>query len=276
LSSSKFEESQSTVKVANPLSIDLDIMRGTLLFNGLTNIALNQNNRQADLKLYEFGRSYHKEEGKHKESEHLSLWICGNKSSLSWNSKEEPADFYTLKRYLDAVIEKVGGKSNLQKNFVEDDPSYSYGYSIKTNSGELVKGGKVKDEILKKWGIKGDVFFAQFNLKVLLQQIPKGLEVKEINRFPAVTRDLALIVDKNIQFSALLEIAGKTERELLKDVSVFDVYEGKGVEKDKKSYALRFILQNENKTLSDKEIDKVMEKLTKAFAEKAGAVVRSA
>lgn len=277
LSSSKFEENENTVRIANPLSNDLDILRGTLLFNGLTNIALNQNNKQADLKLYEFGRSYHKDQGgKYKETEHLSLWICGNQSPLSWNSVEQAADFYNLKKYINAIIGKMRGKSNLQKASLENDAIFSYGYSINANSAELVKGGKVKDEILKKWGIKGDVFFSEFNWKALLQQIPKGIEVTEINRFPAVTRDLALIIDKNIQFASLKDIACKTERELLKDVSVFDVYEGKGVEDGKKSYALRFILQNDTKTLSDKEIDRVMEKLTKAFAEKAGAVIRSA
>jgi phenylalanyl-tRNA synthetase beta chain len=284
LSSSRFEENAATVRIANPLSIDLDIMRGTLLYNGLTNIELNQNNKQPDLKLYEFGRSYHKNtEGKYKETEHLSLWICGNKSPLSWNSMEEAVDFYTLKAYINAIIEKMGGKGNLQKPLLENDAVFSSGYTISANSGELVRTGKVKEEILRNRGIKGDVYFAEFNWKTLLQQIPKGMEVKEINRFPSVTRDLALIIDKNIQFATLLDIAGKTEKELLKDISVFDVYEpaptespgGKGIPGGKKSYALRFILQAENKTLSDKEIEKVMEKLARAFTEKAGAVIRS-
>ncbi|HTB31854.1 MAG TPA: phenylalanine--tRNA ligase subunit beta [Bacteroidia bacterium] len=277
LSSSKFEESnETTVKIANPLSSDLDILRGSLLFNGLTNIALNQNNKQPDLKLYEFGRSYYKtKEGKYKETEHLSLWIAGNKTPLSWNSKEQAADFYNLKKYIDAIIEKIMGKGNLKNDLLENDAVFSYGSTINANSGELVKAGKVKESVLKNWGIKGDVYFADFNWKVLLQQIPKGMEVNEINRFPAVTRDLALIIDKQMPFSTLLELANKTERELLRDVSVFDVYEGKGVEEGKKSYALRFVLQSDSKTLSDKEIEKVMEKLTKAFTGNAGAVIRS-
>lgn len=277
LTSSKFEENKSTVRIANPLSNDLDILRGTLLFNGLTNIARNQHNKQTDLKLYEFGRSYHKhEDGKYKEIEHLSLWICGNKWPLSWNSKEQPADFYYLKSSIVAITGKMTGPSNPVEMTLVNDAIFSSGMSLSLKSNEMVKFGKVKEEILHRHEIKGDVFFAELNWKALLQQIPKGLQVKEINRFPAVTRDLALIIDKTVPFEMLKDIAVKTERELLKDVSVFDVYEGKGMEKDKKSYALRFILQSETKTLSDKEIDKVMEKLTKAFTEKAGAVIRSA
>ncbi len=276
LSASKFEENKDTVKIANPLSVDLDIMRGSLLFNGLTNIALNQNNKQPDLKLYEFGRSYHKNmEGKFKEVEHLSLWICGDKTTNSWNSEELPADFYSMKMYVHSIIERVADKSNFATTIIENDPVFSFGYSVNANSGELLRAGKVKDELLRKWDIKSLVFFADFNWKVLLQQLPKKFEVGEINRFPAVTRDLALIINKDVQFSSLLDIANKTERELLKDISVFDVYEGKGMEDRTKSYALRFLLQSETKTLSDKEIEKVMEKLTKAFSEKAGAVIRS-
>ena len=277
LSSSKFEENNiSTVKIANPLSVDLDILRGTLLFNGLTNIALNQNNKQPNLKLYEFGRSYHKNsEGKFKEVEHLSLWLSGDKTTHSWNSKEQPVDFYTMKTYVHSITEKVAGKSNFSTTIIENDSVFSYGYSLNANSGELLRAGKIKDELLLKWDIKGEVYFADFNWKILLQQLPKSTELKEINRFPAVTRDLALIINKDVRFSALLEIANKTERELLKDISVFDVYEGKGMEEGKKSYALRFVLQSETKTLSDKEIEKVMEKLAKVFTEKAGAVIRS-
>jgi len=277
LSSSKFEENPGTVKIANPLSIDLDILRGTLLFNGLTNIALNQNNKRPDLKLYEFGRSYHKDtKGKYKEVEHLSLWICGNKSELNWNSKSMPVDIYTLKSKVCAIIEKLTGISDFTEIYLGDDPVFAMGTGLSMKSNEIVRFGLIRQNTIKDWEIKGDVFFAEFNWKVLLQQIPKGLEVKEINRFPAVTRDLALIIDKGTSFAMLKDIAGKAERELLQDVSVFDVYEGKGVETGKKSYALRFILQDETKTLSDKEIDRVMEKLTKAFTEKAGAIIRSA
>ena len=277
LSSSKFAESADTVRIANPLNVDLDILRGTLLFNGLTNIALNQNNKQTDLKLYEFGRCYHKsQQGKYKETEHLCLWICGNKAPLSWNSKEEAVDFYYLKSYVHALIEKMTGISNPKEIVLANSDVFSSGITFSIKSNELVALGKVYKEVLQKHGIKGEVFFADVNWKTLLQQIPKGLEVKEINRFPAVTRDLALIIDKNMDFEMLKDIAIKAERDLLKNVSVFDVYEGKGVEQDKKSYALRFILQNDTKTLSDKDIDKVMEKLTNAFTKEARAVIRSA
>lgn len=276
LSSSKFETETNAVKVANPLSIDLDIMRGTLLFNGLENIALNQNNKHADLKLYEFGRSYHKSEnGKYKELEHLALWICGNKAPLSWNTKEERTDFYQLKSYTQTLIEKMTGISNPIEQRLANNPLFSYGMIFSLKSQELATIGSVSKEVLDKHGIKGEVFYTDLNWKALLQNMPKKLEVTEINRFPSVTRDLALIIDRTVEFAMLENIAMKAEKELLKDVSVFDVYEGKGVEKDKKSYALRFILQSDNKTLSDKDIDKAMAKLTKAFTEEAGAIIRS-
>ncbi len=276
LSSSKLEENVNSVKIANPLSSDLDILRSTLLYNGLTNIALNQNNKQPDLKLYEFGRSYHKSENKkYKETEHLSLWICGNKNPVSWNSKQQPADFYVLKSYVNRLIEKMTGVSNPVESNIDNDAIFSHGISVSIKSNEVAKLGKVKQEILNKLEIKENVFFADFNWKLLPGQIPHGMKVEEINRLPAVTRDLALIIDKSVQFSALKDIANKTERELLKDVSVFDVYQGKGIEENKKSYAIRFILQSDTKTLNDKEIDKVMEKLARAFTEKAGAVIRT-
>jgi phenylalanyl-tRNA synthetase beta chain len=181
-----------------------------------------------------------------------------------------------LKSYITGIIEKLSNNNiNLKEKLLDNDSVLSYGFSINSNSGEIVKGGGVKKELLAKWGIKGDVFFADFNWKFLLQLMPGSIEFKEINRFPTVTRDLALIIDKNVHFSTLKEIALKSEKELLKEISVFDVYEGKGMEINKKSYALRFILQSESNTLNDKEIDKVMEKLTRAFTEKAGAIVRT-
>jgi len=276
LSSAKFEENADTVKIANPLSNDLNILRGSLLFNGLANIALNQNNKHPDLKLYEFGRSYHKEEdGKYKEIEHLSLWASGNKSLLSWNSKEIPADFYYLKSFVSALIERVTGISRPVEMSLANNDLFSFGIAFTVKSKELAIAGKVRKEFLDKQEINNDVFFADINWKALLQNKSMGLVIKEINKFPAVTRDLALIIDETVDFDMLRDIAVKTEKELLKQVSVFDVYEGKGVEKGKKSYALRFILQSDNKTLSDKDIDKTMERLVGAFAEKAGAVIRN-
>lgn len=276
LSSSKFEDAENTVRVANPLSIDLNIMRGSLLYNGLTNISLNQNNKRGDLKLYEFGRSYHKDgEGKYKETEHLSLWICGKKHPLSWNSKEIPSDFFQLKSNILAIIEKVTGVSNPIEMLLVNSGEFSSGISLSLKSAEVATIGEVNKEILEKCDIKGSVFFADIEWKELLRHIPQALEVKEINKFPAVTRDLALIIDKAIGFEMLRDMAVKAEKSLLKSVTVFDVYQGDGVEKGKKSYALRFTLQGDNKTLSDKEIDKTMEKLMAVFVKEAGAVIRS-
>lgn len=276
LSSSRFGEDKYTVKIANPLSNDLDVMRGTLLFNGLTNIALNQNNKQTNLKLFEFGRSYHKaNDGKYMELEHLSLWVCGNKSPLSWNSKEMPADFYYLKSNVAALIERMTGVSNPVEMFLLNSGLLFSGLTFSIESKEVAVIGRVHKELRDRQGIKDEVFFADINWKELVQNSARGIEIKEINRFPSVTRDLALIIDKTVNFEMLNGIAFKTEKELLKQVSVFDVYEGKGVEDGKKSYALRFILQSDRKTLSDKEIDKAMERLVSAFTQQAGAVIRN-
>jgi phenylalanyl-tRNA synthetase beta chain len=275
LTSSKFDTDSSVVKVTNPLSSDLDVLRHTMLNNGLACIAHNQNNQQGDMKLFEFGRTYSKSEKGFKEEEHLCLWVNGNKNMESWNSKPVHADFYYIKGFVHQLLTRLIGTVKWEESIIGSDSLFASGLTYSHTGKTLVSFGKVNHKALKTHDVKGEVYYADFSWKTLLNLQSSTHEIKEIVRFPLVSRDLALVIEKNMQFSQLLHLARQSEKELLKDVSVFDVYEGEKVEKGKKSYALRFILQSEHKTLTDKDIDKVMEKLIKVYEEKAGAVVRS-
>ncbi|HTB06797.1 MAG TPA: phenylalanine--tRNA ligase subunit beta [Bacteroidia bacterium] len=275
LTSSKFDTDSSVVKVANPLSSDLDVLRHTMLNNGLVCINHNQNNQQADMKLFEFGRTYSKAEKGFKEDEHLCLWVSGSKNAESWNSKPAQGDFYFIKGFVHQLLTKMIGNIKWEESLVDSGNMFASGLTYRHKGKALVTFGKVSSKVLKLHDVKGEVYYADFGWRNLLNLLAAKHEIKEIVRFPMVSRDLALVMEKSVPFSQLLQLAHQSEKELLKDVTVFDVYEGDKVEQGKKSYALRFMLQSENKTLTDKDIDKVMEKLIKVYEEKAGAVVRS-
>lgn len=275
LTSSRFGIDSSTVKLANPLSSDLDVLRSAMLNNGLVCINRNQNNQWGDLKMFEFGRTYTKSAKGFKEEEHLSVWVCGNKTAEGWNVKQKPVDFYYLKGFVGQVLEKVVGKIVLEEKNTDDGGSFASGLTVSYKGKALVTYGEVSHAVLKAHDVKGEVYYADFNWKNILSLASAKREIKEIVKFPQVSRDLALVIEKNVQFAQLKQLAYQAERELLKEVSVFDVYMGDKVEQGKKSYAIRFLLQSEYKTLTDKEIDKVMEKLVRIYEEKAGAVVRT-
>jgi phenylalanyl-tRNA synthetase beta chain len=274
LTSSRFGIDSSSVRLANPLSSDLDIMRGAMLNNGLVCINRNQNNQQPDLKLFEFGRTYTKTEKGFSEEEHLSLWMTGCRAKEAWNKKTDAVDFYLLKGYVEQILKKVAGRTAWDETVLSGNDNLT-GLVFSAKGKTLVTFGTVSQSVLKNHDIKGEVYYADFNWKNILSLISAKQEIKEIVRFPLVSRDLALVIEKNVQFAQLKQLALQSEKELLKEVSVFDVYEGDKVEQGKKSYALRFVLQSEHKTLTDKEIDKVMEKLIKVYEEKAGAIVRT-
>jgi len=209
------------------------------------------------------------------ETEHLSIWVTGNKTAESWNIKRKPVDFYYLKGFVNQVLEKVVGKISLEEKNIEDSTSFAGGLNVLHKGKALVTFGEVSHTVLKNHDVKGEVFYADFNWKNILSLASAKREIKEIVKFPQVSRDLALVIEKNVQFAQLKQLAYQVEKELLKEVSVFDVYMGDKVEQGKKSYAIRFLLQSEHKTLTDKEIDKVMEKLVKIYEEKAGVIVRT-
>jgi len=274
LSSSRFITDSSVVKVANPLSSDLDVLRNSLLNNGLLCIAYNQNHQRADLKLYEFGRVYKKDGAKYNEEEHYSLWITGNKTPETWNVKQTRTDFYEIKGYVNLLLERLLGKLLLKEESITNaqfESGLSYSYKNKL----LVTFGKINPTVLKAHDVKGEVYYADFNYRNVLSLISEKTEIKEVSRIPQVIRDLSLIINKDIAFGTLLILAQQTEKDLLKDVTVFDVYEGEKMQAGKKSYTLRFVLQDENKTLTDKEIDKAMDSLIKVYEGKVGAEVRS-
>jgi phenylalanyl-tRNA synthetase beta chain len=275
LTSSKFANDSGVVKLANPLSSDLDVLRSSLLDNGLTCIAYNQNHQQHDLRLYEFGRVYSRgDKNKFTEEEHLSLWLTGNKTKETWNAKFTRADFYQVKAYVNLILEKLLGKVALQEESINEG-QFEAGLNYTFKSRTIASFGKVNTALLRAHDVKSEVYYADLYWKNILSLIPGKNEIKEVNKFPFVTRDLSLIINKEVSFDSLLKIAYQTEKELLKEVSVFDVYEGDKMEKGKKSYTLRFILQNEDKTLTDKEIDKSMERLIKVYQEKVSAEVRT-
>ncbi len=276
----------TTINVMNPLSADLGCMRQTLLFGGLENISYNVNRKNGDVKFYEFGNCYHKDPAKvstqeqplkpYTEDFHLGIWLSGNKTVSSWVMKQEKSSFYQLSAYVDNILARLGiDKKHLVIGEYSDD-LLSEGLSMLTPAGKsLVTLGVVSKSVTKKMDIDTDVFFADLEWNNILSELKKHkVTYEEISKFPEVKRDLALLIDKKTSFSEIVKIANETEKKLLKDVYLFDVYEGKNLPADKKSYAVSFILQDMTKTLTDTQIDSIMNKLIKNFEEKLGAKIR--
>ena len=277
--------SKNLVMLLNPLSADLNAMRQTLLFGGLESISHNANRKNADLKFFEFGNCYHFNEEKknpekvlaaYSEDYHLGLWVTGKRVVNSWAHPDENSSVYELKAYVENVFARLGlhmhdlGVGNLT------DDIYAAGLSVQTRGGKrLATFGIVTKKLLKAFDIDNEVYYADFNWKELLKAI-RNVKVSytEISKFPVVKRDLALLLDKKVQFAEIEKIAYETEKKLLKEVSLFDVYEGKNLEAGKKSYAVSFLLQDENATLNDKQIDKIMSKLVKNLEDKLNAKLR--
>ncbi|HHT22381.1 MAG TPA: phenylalanine--tRNA ligase subunit beta [Bacteroidales bacterium] len=276
----------NSVRIMNPLSNDLGVMRQTLLFGGMENIARNINHRNADLRLYEFGNCYqytaeNKKEGENlaefSEEYHLGLWVTGNKFENSWTSGTQKSTVYELKAYLQNILVRLG--FDLRKLRMEEHESdiYSEAMCIKSpNKRLLATFGIVSDVVKKMTDVDAEVYYADLNWTNILSVLDTAaVQYKELPKYPEVYRDLAFLLDKNIQFAEIEKIAFESERNLLKDVSLFDVYEGKNIEAGKKSYAVSFTLQDESKTLTDAAIDKVMQKIQKNIETKLDAKLRS-
>jgi len=261
------------VKILNPLSNDLDVMRETMLYSGLEAIAYNQNRRNPDLKLYEFGKVYWLEDEKYVETQRFSVFITGADQPEQWNQKVKPVSFYHIKAIVDGILAKL----NCRDVQVEDATckKLAYGLQYKLNNKQLGKFGSVAAEALKKAEVDKEVFYADFNFDMILKLARKNKIVySEISKYPAVKRDLSMLIDKNVTFGQLKQIAQKTERKLLQEVNVFDVYQGDKLPAGKKSYALSFILQDNEQTLTDKAIDAIMQKLIYNFGKEVGAEIR--
>ena len=276
---------ENLVRVMNPLSNDLNVMRASLLFGGLECIQHNANRKNADLRFFEFGNCYHFNAEKknpekvlaaYSEELHLGLWLTGKYISNSWAHPDMNSSVYELKAYVLNIFSRLGVNLGAMVFGNLSDDIYSVAISIHTRGGKLVATfGVLSKKLQKAFDIDNEVYYADINWKELMKAI-KGKKVTytEISKFPAVKRDLALLIDKKVQFAEIEKIAYETDKKLLKSVELFDVYEGKNLEAGKKSYAVSFVLKDENATLNDKQIDKLMQKLIANLQNKLDAKLR--
>ena len=273
------------VKIMNPLSSDLNVMRATLLFGGLESIAYNANRKNPDLRLFEFGNVYEYNPAKqnpdnpmqaYKEQTHLGLWVTGKRVSGSWAHADEDSTFYELKAYVVNVLRRVGVASEQVVVKKSDNDIFSNAMALETRSGKvLAELGVVNKKLMKAFGIDNPVYYADIHWNEVVKAVNKNVVgFHEISKYPAVSRDLALLIDKNVKFGDIERIANQTERKFLKKVELFDVYEGKNLPEGKKSYAVNFILQDESKTLTDKQIDAIMGKLINNLKKELNAELR--
>ncbi len=264
---------EHNVEMLNPLSNDLGVMRQSLVFSGLEAVAHNINRKREDLKLFEFGKTYHQYSDKRQENKHLSLFLTGNKTEERWNVNAEPSDFFYLKGIIESVLDRLG-LTRLKSTPISVD-LFSEGMSLSLGKLKLVDFGLIKKSVLKYFGISQNVLYADFNWDNVIEMAKHNkIKFKPIPKYPEVRRDFALLIDNNVTFENIHTIAKHTEKQLLKNVNLFDVYEGENLPKGKKSYAVSFTFQDENKTLTDKQIDKVMNKLQSNFETKLGAELR--
>lgn len=276
---------KSTVKIMNPLSSDLGVMRQTLLFGGLESIMRNVNRKQTNLRFFEFGNCYkyvaeqdNQEDPikAYQQAYHLGLWVTGKRVEGSWAHTDEPSSFDELNAYVQNIFTRTGVPSGMLVTEKSDNNIFSHGLTIKNRGGKIIAElGIVCNKLLKLVDVAGEVYFAEINWTTLMKLTRKNkVEYTELSKYPAVSRDLALLIDKQTEFSQIEKTAFQTEKKLLKRVELFDVYEGKNLPEGKKSYAVNFILQDEQKTLNDKQIDGIMQKLIKNLTEKLGAELR--
>jgi phenylalanyl-tRNA synthetase beta chain len=263
---------EHNVTMLNPLSADLSTMRQSLLFSGLEAISYNINRRNSDLKLFEFGKSYHNFDTGYEEQKHLTLFLSGDRNAENWTNAQKPTDFFLFKGYVDAILSRLG----IAKIKTEPLKSDVFAEGLRMSVGEetLVEFGTVKKSILKHFDIKQEVFYADFNWNVVLKIVSTKIKFVDIARYPEVRRDLALLVDESVSFDSIYAIARQSEKSLLKSVVLFDVYTGNNLPEGKKSYAVSFTIQDTSKTLTDEQIDKVMGKVQKNLTTELGAILR--
>lgn len=277
--------SETCVRVMNPLSADLSVMRQTLLFGGLESIVRNANRKNANLRFFEFGNCYKYNSEKqnqddpikaYNEETYLGLWVTGKRVEGSWAHPNEDSSFYELKAYVNNILLRIGVPEGLLVAENSTNDVFSKGISLKNRGGKLlVDMGIVSKQLQHKFDISSPVYYAEINWTALMRTIQKNnVHYKEIGKYPSVSRDLALLLDKNVEFSQIEEIARQTEKKLLKKIELFDVYEGKNLPEGKKSYAVNFILQDEQKTLNDKQIEAIMNKLIHNLTTKLNAELR--
>lgn len=267
------QDEKGAVSMMNPLSSDLSVLRTSMLFSGLQTVGYNLNRQKNNLKLFEFGKTYHKVGSDNKERQHLSLFITGDRSGNSWTTESKKSDFFFLKGCMEIIFERLG-LLNITNEPLKNT-IFSEGIVCKMNGKQLATYGLVAKAIQKEYDIKQEVFYADFDWDLIMESIKtQNIKIREIPKYPEVTRDFALLLDDNSTFQQVYDLAWQTEKKLLKKVNLFDVYLGKNLPQGKKSYAVSFTLLDENKTLTDKQIDKIMSKLLARYQKELGAELR--
>ncbi len=271
------------VLLANPLSSDLNAMRQSLLYGGLTSIARNINRQNSDLRFYEFGYCYFlrkkdksiPEVADFEEKKSLDLFLSGNSGPQRWNNKPEPTGFFHIKSYVEMILSRLGIDSGSFSSGKSKKKYFHESITWSSHNTAIAEFGSVSKEYLSKFDIDQDVYYAYIDWDTLLKMIiDHKVSYTGLPKYPWVRRDLALLIDKRITFEQLKKIAFRTEKKILREVDLFDVYESESLGRDKKSYAMSFILRDDLKTLTDKNIDKIMNNLINAFEKEAGAKIR--
>ena len=286
LSKSAYYDNQDTlVKIMNPLSTDLNVMRQTLLYGGLESIQYNVNRKRQNLRFFEFGNVYTFSPEKqndddpmqaYKEQYHCGLWVTGKRVEGSWAHQNEDSTFYELSACVENILRRIGVKPGMIVRMKSENAIFSNGLAIENRGGKLlIEMGIISKKLQKQFGLDNPVYYAELNWTALMKVIKKNeVLYTEISKFPAVSRDLALLVDASVEFAQIEQIARQTEKKLLKNVELFDVYEGDKLPAGKKSYAVNFILQDEEKTMGDKQIDAIMQKLIANLKKQLNAELR--
>ena len=279
------EQQDTLVKIMNPLSSDLNVMRQTLLFGGLESIAHNANRKNANLRFFEFGNVYNFNQEKnnpenpmqaYSEQYHFGMWVTGKRVEGSWAHQNEDSSFFELSAYVENVLRRIGLKPGMTVRKKSENPMFSAGLTIENRGGKkLVEMGVLAKKLQKQFGIDNTVYYAEMNWTQLMKVTKKNeVTFTEVPKFPAVSRDLALLVDNSVEFAQIEQIARQSEKKLLKKVELFDVYEGEKLPAGKKSYAVNFILQDEEKTMGDKQIEAIMQKLIANLKKQLNAELR--
>ena len=278
-------EGASPVFIMNPLSQDLGVMRQTLLYGGLESIEHNVKRKAQNLRFFEFGNCYFFDPQKanddnpmqaYKEENFMGIWITGKRVEGSWAHPDEDSTYFELSAHVQNILQRIGMKQGMLVNKKSDNPVFAAGVCIENRGGKkLIEMGVLSKKVLKQFDLAQPVYFAELNWTQLMKATKKNeVNYTEISKHPAVSRDLALLIDKNIEFAQIEQIARQTEKKLLKNVELFDVYEGDKLPAGKKSYAVNFILQDTEKTMNDKQIEAVMQKLIAQLKKQIGAELR--
>jgi len=266
-------KADQSVTMLNPLSTELSVLRQSMLLNGLETISYNINRKNQNLRFFEFGKTYHNHGDKRVENKHLSLLVTGNRNNAGWASPAKPIDFFFFKSVVENILKSLGiadyNSSPLEGTLLSE------GLRLVYNKKKVVDFGVINKFLVKKFDVKQEVLFADFNWDIIIDLVPKTeVKFKTIPKYPEVKRDFALLLDNAVSFKAIHDIAFQTERNLLKKVNLFDVYTGDKLPEGKKSYAVSFTLQDDKSTLTDKQIDKIMSKLQQKYENELDAELR--